>query len=251
MTISFLMRTELLENKRRGRIQFKPTPEQEKAIEDYRRNRKANGNSSGPISIFETGFIYPSQIVDHTCFQCTPVQTYSRAPKIEIHIQDIPPTINIGALCPQGHFVLNDFLKEDADFPREFVVFDATGDYKIPTPESIENMFSEIESHANRGMRVQWEEKILQRWAGKIGYSLDQKRLETAMATARRVYLENFANGLPEFLERVRELEFGFNLTAFDSVTNFEGTGLSSYMQDLLKNLPEINLPKDPRVRQD
>lgn len=100
-------------------------------------------------------------------------------------------------------------------------------------------------------MLVEWRERTLQRWARKINYPLDKQRLGNIRTTAKRVYLKQFVDKLPGYLKEIQAMEFGFSLGESDSITHFEGTGLLSKMEELLGNLPEIDLPEDPQVRRD
>ena len=233
---------------RRGSVVFEPTPEQAQAIADYRIEAKTKGWKDS-VSQLTTGFVYPHQIKRYWCEKC--LESYYGNPKIQISIDDIPPTRNVAHLCPQGHFVLHDFLPEGSVVPEEFIVFDATGDHKRPTPDAIEKLVGKLEEVAKQGNFDKRTVDILTKWAGKINYPLDQARIETAKATAKKVYLKNFADNLPENLREIQELGFGFNLCESDSVTHFEGTGLSYKVEELLRNLPEIDLPEDPQVRTD
>ncbi|MEM4263861.1 MAG: hypothetical protein QW666_03130 [Candidatus Woesearchaeota archaeon] len=141
-------------------------------------------------------------------------------------------------------------ITDAKNIPVELIVEDQIGDYKKPTPESIEDRLNDAENQAKKGdYRFENAVRICRNLAKKIGYTLDEKRIESFGLIARDASLRNFEKSLPELVKAILRDSYAFNLELIDGASPYEGTGLSENVDHLFKNLADINLPDDVKLK--
>lgn len=200
-------------------------------------------------------FLIPEQIHSYHCNNCD--KEYSTPPKVTVNIPNIKVRdgdVGVIYLCNTcNEHLINFYLKleELGKIPEEFIEFDATGDYKKPTPESIDDLFKKIEAQAESGSGCGLNHpgylrdlEIMLRWAEKIGYSLDGEKLKGLEETYRASYLREFQKSLPEMVESILDQDYAFSITNEDGVSfsRYEGAGLSDNVPLLLEALPFLTI---------
>jgi len=209
-------------------------------------------------------FLMPEQILSYYCGKCN--KDYQGYPKINVVIRDIKirgdedRDAHIGYLCNTcGTGVMAYPLRnaELVKIPEEFITFDATGDYKRPTPKSIDDLFREIESEAltGEGGGLKYPDyskdiEIMLHWAEKIQFPINKGRLRRLDETYARNYLIRFRENLPNLLGKILDKGIGFSLhyDDGDECTPYEGFGLMDEVPSLLEALPNLTV-EDPLLR--
>lgn len=230
-------------------FKLKLTPEQEKKLQEDPKN-----------DIYSIHFFHPKQVISYFCDECE--NTFQEEPKIEAYIR--PEKISrerphaVASLlykcknCDKTFYIgtIIDNLKE---IPLEFIKFDGTGDYKKPTPESIEELLAEVEEAARAGYKNDEQIATCRHWAEKINYILDEERIKNIGVIQRETYLKNFEKTLPELIETIKQNSYAFDISNNTDAecSMYEGTGLAGDMEHLLENLQHINLPEDEKIKED
>ena len=173
--------------------------------------------------VFDEGFIDDTKIVSYHCSKCN--KDYSEAPKIEIYIPKFGLTIKGNALykCNICNEIIggNYLIKLDG-IDTKFIKFDATGDYKKPTQESIELLLSKIEGEVKSGGgsldngNYRQNLSIAETWASKIGYDIDKKRIKKFHKEYKRFYMEN---NIETLVNMLYEQKSKFDITTYEELT--------------------------------
>jgi len=226
----------------------KLTPEQEeKLVADPKR------------SIYAINFVHPEQIISYFCDECETanqgmpaIETYIR---LETVLKDKPQAVaNILYTCRNCSktFYMCTVLGNLEEIPSESIKIDETGDYKKPTKESIEELLNTIEKNAGERSLDTHAIRVCRRWAEKINYTLDEERIKTFDSIFNEACLRNFQKNLPELVEAIRKESYQFNLgRCSDSYGSmYSNSGLANNMEELLENIPQINLPEDKKLRE-
>lgn len=220
------------------------TPEQN---EEY----KANKDKDSPL--FYLGFIPPNQIISYSCEKCGKSEG---AVNVRISITQLSkdPVAYVCYECEKGHSVYHYMTTKDLDIiPVDLIEWDDTGDYKTPTPESIEKLMEKIELNALAGTYTGLESciehlhdlKIARKWAEKIGYEINQERLDNLETTRKKSYIKNFNKNLPKFLRNIKEYySHAFSLIEINGYSIYESRGLGEILGELFEMLPHLNITK-------
>lgn len=208
----------------------------------------------------EISFFHPNQVTSYYCGNCH--QSFSEAPGIDAYIRlecilKNKPQAVANLLCKCKHcdktLHMSTILDGLEKIPADFILIDETGDYKKPTPESIEERLKQAEDRAKDAFLDSDGINVCRRWAEKIGYKLDEERIKKLEPIQREAYLRNFEKNLPDLIEEIRKDSYAFKLGASagdEECSMFEGTGLAEQVDKLLENLPHINLPEDKKLRE-
>lgn len=210
-------------------------------------------------------FLRLEQIPSYHCNNCD--KEYPTPPKVTVSIPNLKvrDSIDVGViyLCdtcnePLIHFYLK--LEELGKIPEEFIEFDATGDYKKPTLESIDDLFKAIEAQAESGsgwglkhLGYQRGLEIMSHWAEKINYALDSERLKRLETTYVASYLREFQKDLPRMVGCILEQDYAFSMDTDEdgiSFSHYEGAGLDNEISLVLEALPFLSID-DQNLRVD
>jgi len=201
--------------------------------------------------VFDEGFIEYTKIVSYHCSKCN--KDYNEAPKIEVYIPLLSLMVKGSALykCNNcNEFVCGSFLTNVDGIDPKFIKFDATGDYKKPTPESIELLLDKIEDEVKSGVGLldngnyRKNLSMAETWANKIGYNVDKKRIKRFHKEYKRFYIEkNFET----LVNELHKQKFKFDITT-DEETIREGfcsmfSMISEEFYELSKILSHKSVP--------
>jgi len=226
-------------------LTIKLTPEQEKSL------------AADPHEdIYSINFFHPEQVLSYFCDKCN--EAIQGNPGMQAYIRlrrDLKRQVaDILCKCKKCDNTFYMGLAENpAQIPAELIVIDETGDYKKPTPESIEERLKQAEDRAKDAFLDSDGINVCRRWAEKIGYKLDEERIKKLEPIQREAYLRNFEKNLPDLVEEIRKDSYAFMLgtsASDEECSMFEGTGLAEQVDKLLENLPHINLPEDKKLRE-
>ena len=229
---------------RRDEIVLELTPEQEELLKAM------------PERYLDSiGFFHPDQVVSYFCEKCD--KQYAEKPGMEVYIIDrkiFGDKIRPEYVCRCGHcdnaIYLGMSHSGAEQIPVKFIVEDQTGDYKKPTPKSIEDRLNQAEAQAREGnFRFEKDIAICRHLAGKISYKLDEERINGFGPIAEEADKKKFENYLPSLVDDILKQSYGFNLTRRDGASAYEGTGLCENVEHLFKNLGRVNLPEDVKVK--
>lgn len=214
------------------------------------------------LDLADVGFFHPDQVISYQCESCDDgCDGYfmDEKPRIDVYIRleslgKVMPVANLFYKCKRctNVFHIGIELEGIDKIPAEFIVLDATGDYKKPTPKSIEELLATAEKRATEAFLDKDSIETCRHWAEKIGYKLDEERIKQLDVTQRQAYLRSYEKNLPAHIEEIRKDSYAFKLGASagdEECSMFEGTGLAEQVDKLLENLPHINLPEDKKLR--
>jgi hypothetical protein len=211
---------------------------------------------------FYAGFILPKDIISYHCDECG--QNEDEAPGIEVYIhfnKNDKPKTNVNYICNNcGELFASEYLESPEGIPPEYIKFDETGEYRLPTKEEIEDALKRANDDAEKGhgmslgnpVYTSFLERAL-RWAEKINHEIPKKRIEEIETTFREAYLRNAQENFPELIKEIKQNAYGFSLSEADDyhVTPYEGTGLCELIDRFHEVLPLIDIPEDPEIRKD
>lgn len=228
-------------------FKLKLTPEQEKKLQEDPKKE-----------IYSIDFFHPKQVISYFCDECENI--FQDEPNIEAYIRQerVSSEVTYASIlykcknCDKP-FYIGTVIENLEEIPLEFIEFDKTGDYKKPTPESIEELLAQAEENAKKGYEDNERIAVCRHWAEKINYALDEERIKNMGIIQREASLRNFEETLPELIEKIKQNSYAFDISNDTGAecSMYEGTGLAGYVGRLLENLPHINLPEDENLRED
>ncbi|MBW2968994.1 hypothetical protein KY314_02665 [Candidatus Woesearchaeota archaeon] len=232
------------EESKRG-IKVILTPEQEKILE------------SEKTGFFDIGFITPKQIVSYTCDKCE--NNFEESPKAKVYITFLGKAsrVHAGYMCNHcDEYVFTGHLESGNKVPAEFIVLDETGDFKKPTPESIEELFEKISETAKKGQgntdHPGYDLKVLNLWCEKIGYTIDKQRFKELEATWKQAYIQKSAKYLPELVDDIINYQrYSFNHNPLDDTDGMDWShsSLPGQLDELFDVLSVVTLPDDIELK--
>ncbi|MEA3329833.1 MAG: hypothetical protein U9Q06_03760 [Nanoarchaeota archaeon] len=206
-------------------------------------------------SIWDVGFVHPNQISSYFCARCNLTCLHSPNTKGFIEL-DIPnnPVGSISYYCDKGHLIHYSFLPTPEEIPVEFIEFDETGDYKIPTIDSVDSLLIKIEEQARKGRGNKIDNpshknrlEVANRLAGKIDYDVS-KRVKEINEIFRGAYVRNLESQLPRLVEEIIENSYEFSLDEMDGFTHYE-VSLAEKVNELFETVKLIT-PTEPELNQ-
>lgn len=244
----------LHENNRK--ISVNLTNEQRKSLDEYTKKWKRE-----KPSLWSIGFLEPVQINSYFCNICQ--KTYEDKPIAKVCIPANKDwdtgevkirSATVGYHCSHcDEFVFIAILdpQRAGEIPEKYIVDDETGDYKKPTPESIEKLFKKIEKQAKEeyGQRIDLPPyfsnlDMLNRWGSKIGHKLDQERIDKLNSEWRERYIKELEEDLYELIEEIKQKSHDFTPEFI-----YEGD-LIVHIEKLEETLKYTDLPKDVKLKQ-
>jgi hypothetical protein len=207
------------------------------------------------------GFLPRELVPSYECRSCR--NKFDQPPKIEVRIsgRDEDPIAFVLYSCNNcGEYICEQHLELAGGIDPKYIVFDETGDYRIPTTRDIEDrMQLALEcAHKGGGMDLdsgEYERHVNQarRWAGKIGYIIPEDRIDELREVYRTSYLRNAEGELPETVERIKHMSHDFDLSHAEGVpiSSYGRTELCDMIEGLYGVLPHIEIPDDPELRND
>ena len=198
--------------------------------------------------------ITPADITMYRCKKCD--KTYNEKPKVGVGISGIGTRkdrfVTARYDCTHcGECVFVTPIHSAEGIPAELIEFDATGNYKRPTPEAIEELFGRMEKAASEGVSFDELIETAKTWATKIAYTLPKDRIKQMQERRREVYLGNLEKALPQILDEIEERDYAWSIKMCedDECTPYEGNGLDSRMRALLGLLSAGRIPQDSRMK--
>jgi hypothetical protein len=207
----------------------------------------------GSIFIGELPFISPKQIVEYTCSNCSEVHTDTPNITVEIHNQRRVEFSYYAECGDCGKIAFGGHLKSLDGVDSQYIKLDETGDYIIPTTESIESKLTEARGLAGE-VKGNYEHHldVAKTWAGKIGYQGVDDQVTEIKAVYEDAYLRKFERDLPDTLDAILHedpwIAWHFSDDDDGPESHFE-VYLSEQMSALLEALPKINVPNDSYIR--
>ena len=239
-----------VDSSKQGKIYAVLTDQQIADVEAYQRHRKL---STPEFTSRIVGYIAPENIRGYYCNGCGEDVTFHiDVPKIEAEVVPAGKLSQMGikyscASCnTELDYVRLHREEEFSRVPEELIIYDGTGNYKKPTIESIEALFGEISNEANEGNgsydHPDYGEKfdILGRCCEKIGYVIDEERLNEVEDRRKEAFLERFVKELPQLLQRFPKDSNDYFPSSADSDDFLEFSrelSLSDDMEELLGSL--------------
>ncbi len=219
--------------------------------------------------LYNVGFVPLEKIVGYQCKKCGGVEQGIKeqgAPKVEATIEVYGPEDKLKAdLCYSclscEELVCADVIEDERlirKIPPEIISLDESGEIKIPTDASIEQLLWKINQRANMGdgdfstPGYSRELKTLKRWCGKIRYTLEESNLEEMEKRRKDAYVANYNRELPQYLDMILEQKEAFSLLPdeVEGVTSYD-IYLRENMTELLQVLPHLPIINDPKIIRD
>ncbi|MBI5880805.1 hypothetical protein HZB90_01605 [archaeon] len=201
----------------------------------------------------QIGFVPPDHIPAYRCGVCS--TNFELSPVVEVYIRaerGIVGHTEVIFKCRGCHkpFYSGGFISPEGIDPK-YIMLDETGDYKAPTPETIEMVLAKALALAESGNGClegnglsDAQISIASHLAGKISYPIDPARIDTIRQTHRTAYIKKAQEGLPALVNDILRQSHGFSLFDDDcGITAFEGTGVNEDFHRLRDILPVVIIP--------